>query len=48
MSRLKLKLRDIWGYAFGEGATSITMGGMGNFAMLFYTQIMGMSPRIDV
>lgn len=46
MNKLKLKLRDIWGYAFGEGATSVTMNGMGNFAMLFYTQIMGMSPEL--
>lgn len=46
MSLKRLKLRDIWGYAFGEGASSITMGGMGNYAMLFYTQIMGMSPEL--
>ncbi len=46
MKKMRLKLRDIWGYAFGEGASSITMGGMGNYAMLFYTQIMGMSPAL--
>ncbi|MGE4490568.1 MAG: MFS transporter [Kiritimatiellales bacterium] len=33
----------IFGYALGEGASSITMNGMGNFAMLFYTQILGIS-----
>jgi len=42
----KLKIRDLWGYASGEGATSITMNGISNFAMLFYTQIMGMSPEV--
>lgn len=41
-----LKLRDIWGYAFGEGATSISMNGIGNYAMLFFTQILGMSPEL--
>ena len=46
MSDKKLKLRDIWGYVSGEGATSITMGGMGNFALLFYTQVLGMSPEL--
>jgi len=42
----KLKLRDIWGYASGEGATSITMNGIGNFSMLFFTQLMGMRPEL--
>ncbi|VGO13005.1 Inner membrane symporter YicJ [Pontiella desulfatans] len=42
----KLKTRDLWGYALGEGATSITMNGVNNFALLFYTQIMGMSPEL--
>ena len=42
----KLKLVELWSYASGEGATSITMNGIGNFAMLFYTQILGMSPEI--
>ncbi|QHI67996.1 MFS transporter [Tichowtungia aerotolerans] len=46
MTLKKLKLHDLWGYASGEGATSITMNGIGNFAMLFYTQIMGMSPEL--
>lgn len=46
MSSKKLSLRDLWAYASGEGATSITMNGIGNFAMLFYTQIIGMSPEL--
>ncbi len=41
-----LKSRDLWSYASGEGASSITTNGIGNFAMLFYTQIMGMSPEL--
>lgn len=32
----------ILGYALGEGATSITINGISNFAMLYYTQILGM------
>jgi GPH family glycoside/pentoside/hexuronide:cation symporter len=46
MSAKKIKLRDLWGYASGEGASSITVNGIGNFGMLFYTQIMGMSPEL--
>ena len=46
MSGRKLKLRDIWGYVSGEGATALIMGGMGNFGMLFYTQIFGMRPEL--
>jgi GPH family glycoside/pentoside/hexuronide:cation symporter len=42
----KLKIRDLWGYASGEGAASITMNGIAGFAMLFYTQVMGMSPEL--
>lgn len=33
----------IFGYALGEGATSITMNGIANFAMLYYTQVLGLS-----
>jgi GPH family glycoside/pentoside/hexuronide:cation symporter len=36
-------LRKIFGYALGEGATSITMNGISNFAMLFYTQVLGLN-----
>jgi len=46
MNSKKLPTRDLWAYASGEGATSITMNGMANFAMLFYTQIMGMNPEL--
>lgn len=42
----KLKTRELWAYASGEGATSVTMNGIGNFSMLFYTQILGMSPEL--
>ena len=41
-----LRKRDLWGYASGEGASSITTNGINNFGMLFYTQIMGMSPEL--
>lgn len=33
----------ILGYALGDGALSITMNGVSNFALLFYTQILGLS-----
>ncbi|MGZ0654808.1 MFS transporter [Coraliomargarita sp. W4R53] len=46
MSSKKLPTRDLWAYASGEGATSITMNGLGNFGMLFYTQILGMRPEL--
>jgi GPH family glycoside/pentoside/hexuronide:cation symporter len=39
----KVSLARIFGYALGEGATSITMNGIANFAMLFYTQVLGLS-----
>ena len=42
----KLKTRELWFYASGEGASSITMNGIANFAMLFYTQILGMTPEL--
>jgi GPH family glycoside/pentoside/hexuronide:cation symporter len=42
----KLRIRDLWGYASGEGAAAVTMNGISAFAMLFYTQIMGMSPEL--
>ncbi|MCF7818242.1 MAG: MFS transporter, partial [Kiritimatiellales bacterium] len=38
----KVSLARIFGYALGEGATSITMNGISNFAMLFYTQVLGL------
>lgn len=33
----------IFGYAFGDGAVSIVMNGIASFAMLYYTQILGLS-----
>lgn len=39
----KVSLVRIFGYALGEGATSITMNGIANFAMLYYTQVLGLS-----
>ena len=32
----------IFGYAVGEGAVSIAVNGISNFAMLFYTQVLGL------
>lgn len=32
----------ILGYALGEGATSITINGISNFGMLYYTQVLGL------
>lgn len=46
MKKTQLSKKDLWVYASGEGATSITMNGIGNFAMLFYAQIMGLSPEL--
>lgn len=41
-----LPKRDLWGYASGEGVNSIAINGISNFALLFYTQVMGMSPEL--
>lgn len=38
--------KDVWAYASGEGVNSISMNGISNFAMLFYTQILGMNPAL--
>ncbi|QHI69825.1 MFS transporter [Tichowtungia aerotolerans] len=43
MKGRKVSLIRMFGYALGEGATSITMNGISNFAMLFYTQVLGLS-----
>lgn len=43
MKEKKVSLIRMFGYALGEGATSITMNGISNFAMLFYTQVLGLS-----
>lgn len=39
----RTSLPRISGYALGEGAMSITMNGISNFAMLYYTQLLGLS-----
>lgn len=36
--------RKMFEYAIGDGAVSITMNGVAGFAMLYYTQILGLSP----
>lgn len=41
-----LPTRDLWSYATGEGLNSVAMNGIANFALLFYTQVMGMSPEL--
>jgi GPH family glycoside/pentoside/hexuronide:cation symporter len=41
-----LPTRDLWTYATGEGLNSVAMAGIANFALLFYTQVMGMSPEL--
>ncbi|MFA5687821.1 MAG: MFS transporter [Kiritimatiellales bacterium] len=40
----KAGLADIFKYAVGEGATSITMNGISNFAMVYLTQILSLAP----
>lgn len=39
----KTRWKDIIGYTLGEGATSLTMNGISGFAMLYYTQALGLS-----
>lgn len=38
----KARGSEILGYAMGEGATSLTMNGIAAFAMLYYTQALGL------
>ena len=45
MPDVKTSLRTIYGYATGEGAVSLSMNGIANFAMLFYTQVLGLGPK---
>ncbi|MCQ1061040.1 MFS transporter [Photobacterium sp. ZSDE20] len=44
--RSKSSLKDIWSYSIGEGATSIAMNGVNNFALLFYTQVLGLNAAL--
>lgn len=41
---MKTPLRRILGYAVGEGAFTLSMNGIGNFALLYYTQVLGLGP----
>jgi glycoside/pentoside/hexuronide:cation symporter, GPH family len=41
-----LPTRELWGYASGESVNSIAINGISNYALLFYTQVMGMSPEL--
>lgn len=42
MQQQRVSNLRLFGYALGEGALSITMNGISNFAMLFYTMILGL------
>lgn len=42
----KSSLKNIWSYSLGEGATSIAMNGVNNFALLFYTQVLGLNAAL--
>ncbi|MGR5144837.1 MFS transporter [Photobacterium sp. DNB23_23_1] len=44
--RSKSSLKDIWSYSLGEGATSIAINGVSNFALLFYTQVLGLNAAL--
>ena len=44
LPRKPASLPRIFGYAMGEGGISITMNGIGNFAMLYFTQVLGLGP----
>ncbi|HOK94658.1 MAG TPA: MFS transporter [Anaerohalosphaeraceae bacterium] len=37
--------KDIVNYSIGEGATSISMNGVNNFAMLYYAKVLGMDAK---
>lgn len=39
---MKTPLRKIYGYAIGDGAVSLSMNGINNFALLYYTQVLGL------
>jgi GPH family glycoside/pentoside/hexuronide:cation symporter len=41
-SASRVSTARLWGYAIGEGATSIAMGGISNFALLYYTSVLGL------
>ena len=39
---MKTPLHRIYGYAIGDGAVSLSMNGISNFALLYYTQVLGL------
>ena len=39
---MKTPRRHIWGYALGQGGPSLTLNGISAFAMLYYTQALGL------
>ncbi len=39
-----LSYRDIFGYSLGEGANSLVMNSISTFAMIYYTQALGLNP----
>ena len=41
----KTPLKDIIFYSIGEGASSLAMNGIANFAMLYYTKVLGLSAK---
>jgi GPH family glycoside/pentoside/hexuronide:cation symporter len=43
LCKSKVSLGHIFNYAIGEGAFSLTMNGIANFAMLYYAQVLGLS-----
>jgi len=43
LSKSGVSLGHILNYAVGEGAASLTMNGIANFAMLYYAQVLGLS-----
>lgn len=42
---MKTPLHKLFGYALGEGAFTLSMGGIANFALLYYTQVLGLGPK---
>ncbi len=41
---MKTPLHKIFGYAVGEGAFTLSMNGIGTFALIYYTQVLGLGP----
>lgn len=39
---MKTPLHKIYGYAIGDGAVSLSMNGINNFALIYYTQVLGL------